>query len=166
MPTGAIWREATVKRLTLLLALALLLGFGAAPLTRAEPRVKTYVVNTKEHHDDAWPGDGYCDHGSLLNCSLRAAVQEANADGVDSIIQFSRRFTETDHIHGCDATGTPFVPALTADRTRIDASDLWDTADDRPGVEMSGDCCLLTISSRKNIVYGMMFSGTHSQTRS
>jgi CSLREA domain-containing protein len=52
---------------------------AAAPRL-ASPPAATYTVNTTNDTDDANPGDGIC-ADSDGNCSLRAALEEANANG-------------------------------------------------------------------------------------
>ena len=47
----------------------------------------TFTVNTKGDRSDADPGDGVCDDG-LGNCTLRAAIAEANARAVRDTIAF------------------------------------------------------------------------------
>ena len=49
----------------------------------------TFTVNSATDAIDAAPGDGICDDGSG-NCTLRAAITEANANvGFHDIIQFN-----------------------------------------------------------------------------
>lgn len=65
-------------------ALPLMLGFLLAGLAACTP-TPDIVVNTTADQDDAAPGDGVCANlGALGSCSLRAAVQEANARPVGS----------------------------------------------------------------------------------
>lgn len=47
-----------------------------------------FVVNTTGDNSDALPGDGFCNDGGG-NCSLRAAIQEANAFAGANIIDFA-----------------------------------------------------------------------------
>jgi CSLREA domain-containing protein len=54
-----------------LVALAILLGISTA-------RAATFVVNTTNDTADAFPGNGNCADVSM-QCSLRAAISEANA---------------------------------------------------------------------------------------
>ncbi len=59
----------------------LLAQFGLRPVAAAA----NFVVNSNADKTDANPGDGLCDTGEG-ECTLRAAVQEANAlEGSDSI---------------------------------------------------------------------------------
>jgi parallel beta-helix repeat protein len=128
----------------------------SAPLVSAEPQANTYRVNAKDDVPDANPGDGKCETASWIpdTCTLRAAIEEANADGVPSTIKFAQKFTGTDFISGCS------LPGITEPDTSIDASDQWDVADDRPGVQIVGNSCtLLKIYTQGTDVFGLMFSG-------
>ncbi len=146
----------SLRRVTSLLVFALLLGVVKVPTIFASTQANTYLVNTNGGGADNNPGDGICQTPSWLDyCTLEAAIQESNADGVDSIIQFSSQFNLTNFIDGCA------LPALTADNTTIDASSVWDTTNNRPGVSIScpgGDN--IVIKSRGNTVRGILFSGT------
>lgn len=48
----------------------------------------TFVVDNTGDNPDSNPGDGFCDDGAG-NCSLRAAIQEANASAGPDTIEFS-----------------------------------------------------------------------------
>lgn len=146
----------SLRRVTFLLVLVLLLGVVKVLPILASAQANTYLVNTNGAGPDANPGDGICQTPSWLEyCTLEAAIQESNADGVDSIIQFSSHFNGTNYIRGCS------LPTLTADNTTIDASSQWDTPYNRPGVEIM---CLggesIVIQSRGNAVRGILFGGT------
>ena len=146
----------TCKRIITLLMLTTLLGLPATPPTSAAPQANTYTVNSGTSTADANPGDGVCATAGG-NCTLRAAIEEANADGTYSTINFASQFQGLNAISGC------VLPALTADNTTIDGSSRWDVADDRPGVEISGSSCdLLTIQSSNNTVLGLFFGGSSS----
>src|SRR5580692_7616384 len=54
---------------------------GAAPHFAAATPAHTFTVNTTNDTHDATPGDGICADSSG-QCSLRAAIEEANAEGV------------------------------------------------------------------------------------
>jgi CSLREA domain-containing protein len=75
-----------VKRSTwLLIALTALFSNQLWPIARA---ATTFTVNSLADTGDAVPGNGLCaDAGGL--CTLRAALQEANALAGDEIINFS-----------------------------------------------------------------------------
>jgi hypothetical protein len=145
------------RPLTLLLLVALLLLLAPRPVP-ALPQANTYLVNVRDNADDHIPGDGVCRHDSWMGdyCSLQAAIQEAEADGVDSIIHFSKKFTGAEFILWCDIESLAFE-----DHTTIDASDRWDIPLNRPGVEIrcgAGD--VLAIHSEGNTVRGIFFSGS------
>ena len=147
----------TLLRTVSLLVIFLLMGVVSAAPIQASTQVNTYIVNTNGDGVDANPGDGICRTPSLLEyCTLQAAIEESNADGVDSVIHFSSQYKGSDDIDGCS------LPALTADNTTIDASDKWDTASNRPGVEIkpAGWCDHLVIQSNGNKVRGIGFFGT------
>ncbi len=141
-----------IKVLPILLAGFLIL---LSPSVSAEPQANTYMVNAKDNVPDDFPGDGKCETASWIpTCTLRAAIEEANADGVPSIIKFEKEFAGANFISGCD------LPGITAPFTSIDASDQWDVANDRPGVEIRGNSCtLLKIYTIGTEVFGLMFLG-------
>jgi parallel beta-helix repeat protein len=144
----------TCKRIVTLLILAALLGLPVTPSASVGSQANTYIVNSKDADPDANPGNGICATAGG-KCTLVAAIQEANADGVNSIIHFAHSFSGTEFINGCS------LPGLAADNTTIDASDQWDTTYDRPGVEiMGGPGDLLVIQSDWNTVRGILFGGT------
>src|SRR5438093_4430358 len=63
-----------------------LIAWAALSFVAAASHAATFVVNTTADTADAVPGDGICaDSGGA--CSLRAAIQEANAlAGPDAIV--------------------------------------------------------------------------------
>ena len=68
-----------------LLALSALLAFLL--LTSSTAHGATFLVNSTADEDDSNPGDGVCEGAVMAaNCSLRAAVQEANALAGDDLI--------------------------------------------------------------------------------
>src|SRR5262245_48088374 len=50
---------------------------------------KTFTVNVTGNGADANPGDGICETSVAGNCSLRAAIQEANANNGKDTINFN-----------------------------------------------------------------------------
>lgn len=148
MSKGGIW---LIVLASLLLALPGPTPVSAGPLRQGN----LYVVNAREDVPDADPGDGECQTASwLTTCTLRAAIEEANADGVPSTINFAQPFTGQNYISGC-------LPTLTAPETTIDAGNQWDTTHDRPGVEILGiGCPNLLLSSQKNVVRGILFGSS------
>src|SRR5215211_5740603 len=82
---GAIGRALTFACLAVLVALS----FG---LLAAKPaHAKTFTVNSPEDFSDINPGDGTCDASStfLIPCTLRAAIEEANAFAGQDTVNFN-----------------------------------------------------------------------------
>ena len=146
------------KRRWLLLgsALAVLTGILVTSYVSAHIQTKTYLVNSNANTADNNPGDGICATVGG-QCTLVAAIQEANADGDTSIIQFAQKFQTVNSFDGCS------LPILTADDTTIDASSQWDTPNNKPGVEISGALCdLLHIQANNTTVLGILFGGSEN----
>jgi len=141
------------KTLVLVIVSLLVLAPTTLPWVLAKPDVNTYVVNSNADTSDSNPGDGICDIGAWLSyCTLRAAIEEANADGVETTIKFAQNFTGTDTIAGCG------LPALTEALTTIDANDQWDNFNNRPGVEIIGSSCtLIDLQTVGTNVMGLLF---------
>ncbi len=75
----------TMRKLTLLLvAMALAVLLAALPAQATT----TFTVNTTTDAPDATPGDGACS-SAANECTLRAAIQEANALSGDDVIGFA-----------------------------------------------------------------------------
>jgi PKD repeat protein len=148
----------TNKRTLTLLLLLTLLTLPVNPPASAKPQTKTYTVNSSASDPDASPGNGICATASG-KCTLHAAIQEANADGDYSIINFASQFQGTQAFDGCS------LPAITDDFTTIDASNRWDTSYDIPGVEiLGGDCDLLVIHALSTTVLGVCFNAGSGNT--
>jgi parallel beta-helix repeat protein len=144
-------KNRTARLLTLT---ALLLAFSATLPASAEPQVPTYTVNSDSDAADANPGDGVCATAGG-NCTLHAAIQEANLDSGASTITFAS------HVD----INYPSLPALTEGGTLIDGSDQWDMGWDRPGVKIGGGAYhngLLVIQADSCIVQGIEFAGGQS----
>jgi CSLREA domain-containing protein len=78
-------KQRLIEALHLLVTAALLIGLALALTPMGAVRAAGFTVNTTDDTDDSIPGDGDCDDGSN-NCSLRAAITEANAlAGADTI---------------------------------------------------------------------------------
>ena len=93
-----------------------------------------FVVNSNADDaqaHDANAGDGVC-ADARGNCTLRAAIEEANAHAGADTITFARAMDIT-----LD-TSVGALPALSEQAT-IDASSVWDSANDRPGVTLNGN---------------------------
>lgn len=70
----------------------LLAQFGLVPATAAQ----SFVVNSFADMADAYPGDGLCETDITGDCTLRAAIQEANAlEGKDTILLPAGTYTLT-----------------------------------------------------------------------
>jgi len=118
-----------------LVSLALLAGWmGTAPApARAASLVA--VVNSAiddfSAHDTS-PGDGVCLDTLARGCTLRAAIEEANAlAGADTITFSTAMSIVLD-------TGVGGLNPLT-EQVTIDASGVWDTANNQPGVILDGN---------------------------
>ncbi len=147
-----------MRRFTLILTLVLLMSSlfipSASAFASARLLTNKYIVNSSASDADANPGNGIC-ATTGGKCTLYAAIQEANADGVYSTINFAQKFQGTNHIDGCT------LPAITVGGTTIDASSQWDTTYNRPGVEIIGSTCtLLTISAGNTKILGLLFGGS------
>ena len=137
--------------LSLPLLLALLAGLVATG--PAPARADGFVVNDNsdgpEAHD--WlPGDGLCTTAWGF-CTLRAAIEEANAYPGADTITFASRMT----IYLDPAVGP--LPAV-VETLAIDASGVWNKNKDRPGVTVSGRNQSLTglyLSANFCEVYGL-----------
>ena len=113
--------------LTVLIALVWIAG--------SDPSVHaaSYVVDSS--FDDEWahdkaPGDFICEDLAGV-CTLRAAIEEANAQGGPHTITFSETMTiYLDVTEGA-------LPPLN-EQIRLDASGVWNHADDEPGIVIHG----------------------------
>jgi CSLREA domain-containing protein len=76
---------------------ALLFGLLAAKPARS---VDTFIVNSTADAPDATSGDGTCQTTTMGECTLRAAIQEANATTDKDTIAFNIPSTDT----GCNTT--------------------------------------------------------------
>jgi CSLREA domain-containing protein len=117
----------------------------------------TYIVNSDQDAADAAPGNGIC-ATSFGNCTLRAAVQEANRDGMASKIKFASQMI----------ISSPTLEVLSEPFTVIDASDRWNGGwpGGRPGVRFGGlgyKNGLLNIQGNYAAVYGIEFFGDASK---
>jgi parallel beta-helix repeat protein len=130
-----------------------LIDAAGLPRDTPFPQATTYLVDSNDDAPDQILCDGWCATSSGT-CTLRAAIDEANCDGVASTIKFASRFQDLAAIHDCDLN-------LTEDGTTIDASDMWDSVDDIPGVYLSGACfSLLDIAANAITVYGLLIGGS------
>ena len=109
-----------------------------------------FTVSSDKAYDDINPGDGGCSTGYAFpdNCTLRAAIQEANALAGPDRIVFDRSLV----------LPYPNLPEISESLT-IDGSSQWtsDSIGPRPGVEIgAGE---LVICSDDVVVTGLMFFG-------
>jgi len=116
---------------SLTLTLALLVGLlwtGATPVRGAGFIVDNGADDLLAH--DATPGDCLCvDKGGA--CTLRAAIEEANAcAGSDTITFQTAMSVYVDATEGA-------LPQLN-EAVTIDASSVWDTVNDAPGIMING----------------------------
>ncbi len=103
---------------------------------------------------DATWGDGQCADADG-RCTLRAAIEEANASRGPDRITFSRAMTIT-----VDAA-TGELPDL-VDQATVDASGVWDSARDRPGVTLVGPSANLVgldVAADGCEIYGLHVTG-------
>lgn len=77
-------RSRRLRRGGTILAATATLAVGAA--CEPPPPPPLFVVGSPHDLPDAAPGDGLCDAGSGQGCTLRAAVDEANAQGRGDIV--------------------------------------------------------------------------------
>ncbi|MBI4776485.1 MAG: right-handed parallel beta-helix repeat-containing protein [Deltaproteobacteria bacterium] len=107
---------------------ALLLGAGAKTA-----RAAGFVVNSDRddiESSDANLLDGICLDG-LGDCTLRAAIEQANANGQADTITFSIAM----NIYVSGTMGA--FPPIT-DSVIVNASSVWDSVNNRPGVMLNG----------------------------
>jgi parallel beta-helix repeat protein len=100
-------------------------------LTTHPARAAAFLVNSTGNSPDGWPGDGRCQSAGGL-CTLRAAIQEANARPGEDLIGFGLSGSGTRTI-----TVTSQLPDIT-DRVSINggaALDKWNT----PAVRVDGN---------------------------
>jgi len=118
------------RTLTIFILIILLVGLCGILPASAAPKATTYTVNSDTDAQDANPGDGVCATAGG-ECTLRAAIEEANTHTGYQTIHFASMFQQPHDIEGC-------LPPITTDNLTIDASNWWDTAYNRPGVEITG----------------------------
>lgn len=143
--------------LTMTLLIALL---GARPLpVRAASFVVDIDFDDNLAHDTN-PGDGTCADSDGW-CTLRAAIEETNALAGADIITFSSAMTIT-----LD-TGEGALPQITEQLT-IDASSVWDTGNDRPGITIDGagmPVSALNLRADHCEIYGLFVTNFHDAIR-
>ena len=131
----------------------ILLGFAGLSTSQAGPQAGAYIVDSDADAPDGNPGDGICDTaGWLQDCTLHAAIQEANLDGVPSLITFASPLK----------IQYASLPTITERDTTIDASYQWDGVwpQGRPGVQItpgSSGTGTLVIWADATIIRGVEF---------
>ena len=133
--------------LLLALALGLLAVNGPARAAGGE----TFTVNSARDESDDSPGNCVCNTGLFGACTLRAAIQEANACSGPQTIRFSAPMY---------ITPTTALPALTDNGTVIDGSDQWQVVSgyEVPGVVLNGqwrNFSGLEITASNCAIYGL-----------
>jgi parallel beta-helix repeat protein len=85
-PSGWTTRRAGAAALLTAVAVALLVWLVAVPATRVQ--AATFTVNVATDNADLNPGDGICDSDAAAGsqCSLRAAIEEADASPAQDVI--------------------------------------------------------------------------------
>ena len=84
----AVRRPRPLRAKLLTLAVATMLTYGLT--TTAAHAANTYTVNDLGDQPDITHGNGICETGAGNGiCTLRAAIEESDADGIDSTIKFA-----------------------------------------------------------------------------
>src|ERR1043165_1908702 len=99
-----IMAKKLVRSFSVVVILSILLAqFGLRPVAAAT----NFVVNSNADKGDANTGDGFCETATSGECTLRAAIQEANAlEGSDSISVPAGTYTLSIAGAGEDAAAT------------------------------------------------------------
>lgn len=131
---------------------ALIIAFVCSALLASSVQAASFVVNSCGDAADANVGDGVCATAGGV-CTLRAALQEANANGATAdTITFSV---------GCTITLTAGLPALSAGNTTIAGANQTVTIDGSSLVGPTSAC--LDVSSAGNTIRGLII--THCSGR-
>ncbi len=136
----------------LMVVMAIPISFFNRESVSAAPQSTFIVVADADDSNahDKNPGDGIC-ADQLDTCTLRAAIEEANAHHGADTITFSQQMSIM-----IDSTEGP-LPALVK-TVKIDASSMWNTTLDQPGVTINGNGAHfngLRISALYCEVYGL-----------
>ncbi len=125
-------------------AITVLFLFGIFLLVSACVPGPAFVVNSSGDEPDIYPGDGICET-ALNECTLRAAIMEANVSITGSLITF-------DNINQIDPTSD--LPAITASNTHINGEGVV-TID---GTLCGDDCSngIRITNSSYNIIQGLI----------
>jgi len=119
------------KFMVLFLLLAMLVSLANFQPAAARQTVSFVVDSSLDDSSahDKNPGDGNC-LSTLDECTLRAAIEETNALGGENTITFASPMT----IYLDSGEGTLTIEAATI----LNASGVWNDAEDRPGVNING----------------------------
>ena len=134
----------------LFLALVLALLTPTGPPTARAAGGETFTVNSAGDDPDASPGDCQCQTSGRV-CTLRAAIQEANACSGQQTIRFSEPM---------QISPGAALPTITDAGTVIDGSDRWQVVSgyEVPGVVLNGqghNFSGLVITASNCAVYGL-----------
>ena len=118
----------------LLIAAGGMASMAGTPLAiaRAFSQGKTFIVNSSvddANAHDSNPGDGFC-LDTYERCTLRAAIEEANAYAGADTVTFAQA------MNNYLDTGQGALPQI-AEQLKVDASGVWDSGNNRPGVMLS-----------------------------
>lgn len=137
----------------------LLVTLALGPLALLTPPAvqasdETFLVNTAKDDPDSNIGNCVC-RTAGGTCTLRAAIQEANACAGPQTIRFSGQWL---------IIPTTALPVMTDDRTVIDGSDQWKSSggNEWPGVSLDGSGAAfsgLEITASRCAVYGLSIEG-------
>lgn len=131
---------------------ALLLFLYYSPVQAA-----TFLVSSNFDSADQNPGDGICQTALVYphNCSLKAAIQEANALGGADTIVFASPLTFY-------LSSSELLPTITDNDLTIDGSNQWDNGDNVPGIILSnyGTINSLVIRADNTVIKGIYFEGS------
>lgn len=141
-----------------MLVLALAAGLSPAG-ARADVPPGTYIVDSAADAVDPNPSDNTCGQPAIVGtCTLRAALEEADGDGLHSTILFAHPMTIV-----LDPALGPLVENQHHNSTTIDASPHWvgTWPNGTPGVFIEGaPSPLLEIDGDWVYLYGIGFRGT------
>jgi len=118
-------------------AIGFALGMGLLAAPELAHSQTTYVVDDTADVGDVEPGDGVCDaSGELTSCTLRAAIEEANANAAttDEVIEFGNIATSQEPARIDLANG----PLVVSDTVTIDGTTENNYTGEAPTVLIDG----------------------------
>lgn len=118
-----------------------------------------FSVNSTADTSDYAPGDGFCDAntGTEMVCTLRAAIEEANAQGGNNYIDFSGLDSSEAEDSQWSIELLSELPTINH-RLTITAENQWNADNDRPGV-------WLKPTSGTSILSGLYFNEAADNSR-